>query len=68
PVHIFSGASKSSGTLGERFHTCTTASSASPQKECGNFECESKHLTLSIKVLFILSANPFNCGVLGGIN
>ena len=54
-------------TVGDRLITYATVLKASPQKDLDNIASEGKHRTLSTRVLFILSAKPFSCGVFGGV-
>ena len=67
PIQTLSGTSNNKRIEGEKFNTWTTIFKASPQKDLGNLACESKHITLSTNVLFILSTKPFNCGIFGGV-
>ena len=67
PYQILFGTSLCKETAGDKLITCATDNKVSPQNEFDNFVSERKHLTLSIKVLFILLAKSLSWRVLGGV-
>ena len=58
----------SKGDEGPRLIRCTAVFTASAQKLFGSPECNRMLLARSVIVLFIRSATPFCCGVLGTVN
>ncbi|GMH23048.1 hypothetical protein Nepgr_024891 [Nepenthes gracilis] len=61
------GTSPSKGLLDNRLIMWAAIFKASAQKDPESLASNNKHLTLSIRVRFILSATPINCGVFGGV-
>ena len=62
PDYISNGVLKSIAVEGLKFTKQHAVSKIFSHSDFGGLDCISIHLTFSIRILFILSANPFYCG------
>lgn len=62
PDYISNGVLKSIAVEGLKFTKQHAVSKIFTHSDFGGLDCINIHLTFSIKILFILSTNPFCCG------